>query len=160
MSEKYSQESIIIVNFVLGHGIMVWITLNGILVNATYPTKFIMKIGILIIEKKVYNFNSTVPMQTKTTCIGWEVVSEHFYYKESVLNHVDSLWNEYFPPSSTHHILGVHMRGTDKGAHRSHIFQKGKNKTFERIVFFELGDRGALSIFFLFLLRSKKKSGT
>lgn len=47
-------------------------------------------------------------------------------YRVEILNHVDALWSKYFGQEQNQHIddiivLGVHMRGTDKAAHRRKV---------------------------------------
>ena len=59
----------------------------------------------------------------KNRIIGYKIVKKYFKYKKNIINNVNKLWIKYFGNNSLfkYKILGVHMRGTDKGGHRRKV---------------------------------------
>merc|ERR1712228_935512 len=66
---------------------------------------------------------------------GYEMVQKYFKYKAEIIEHVDRKWNEYFgSDANKYEILGVHMRGTDKAAHRRKVDANEYLKYIEQFI--------------------------
>ena len=55
---------------------------------------------------------------------GWRIVQKYFRYHKDITDRVDEIWTKYFgdkSESSKYEIMGVHMRGTDKGTNRRRV---------------------------------------
>ena len=57
--------------------------------------------------------------------LGYKIVSNHFTLKNEIIDEANTIWFEKFGIQKHKFIvLGIHMRGTDKGAHRRKIEPK------------------------------------